>query len=304
MHIVGASGSNCHAPGTGFEVAAKGTTMAEPRTGKARSGEVEIFYRLFGEPGGVPAVIVHGLSYFSYDWIEPAAALARGRQVAAMDMRGFGESGWAKDYSVPAFAGDIVAVIDHLGWAKAVLIGHSMGGRNCVYCAATHGDRVAGLVLVDWAPENAPAGSRRVAETVGRLPERFATIDEAMRYFIEPRPREDARRRARFEAYLAPVPGGFAIKRDPYFREQFRRVLETGERPKPGVDLWTTLAKVSCPVLMLRGKRSDMVAAETVSKMKAVNPRMALAELDSGHDVAGDDPAGFLREVGAFLDQQ
>ncbi len=279
--------------------------MVEYRTGKARSGEIEIFYRLFGEPGRTPMIIVHGLSYFSYDWIEPAAALATDRQVAAMDMRGFGDSGWAKDYSVPAFARDLIALLDHLGWSRAILIGHSMGGRSCVYCAAEYPDRVAGLILVDWSPENAPAGSRRVTETVAHTPEVFATVDEALRHFsIDPHSALVTRRRARFEAYLRAVPGGFAIKRDTYFRDQFRRALETGERPKLGVDLWATLGKVACSTLVLRGMRSDMFASDNVAKVKAANPRITLLELDAGHNVAGDDPDGFLREVRVFLDQQ
>ena len=105
--------------------------MIDHRTAKFSSGDVEIFYRLFGKPGATPIVIVHGLSYFSYDWIPMAAVLAADRQVAAMDMRGFGDSGRAQDYSVPAFAGDIIALLNHLGWAQAILVGHSMGGRNC-----------------------------------------------------------------------------------------------------------------------------------------------------------------------------
>ena len=42
-----------------------------------------------------PVLIVHGLSYFSYDWIGPASALASDREVVAIDMRGFGQSGWS-----------------------------------------------------------------------------------------------------------------------------------------------------------------------------------------------------------------
>ncbi len=91
--------------------------MPDQRTAKFSSGDVEIFYRLFGKSGETPIVIVHGLSYFSYDWIPMAAVLASDRQVAAMDMRGFGDSGSAQDYSVPAFARDIIALLDHRGWS-------------------------------------------------------------------------------------------------------------------------------------------------------------------------------------------
>ena len=56
--------------------------MTDHRTAKFFSGDVEIFYRLFGKAGETPVVIVHGLSYFSYDWIPMAAVLAADRQVA------------------------------------------------------------------------------------------------------------------------------------------------------------------------------------------------------------------------------
>jgi pimeloyl-ACP methyl ester carboxylesterase len=272
-------------------------------TGRAASGEIELFYRLFGKPGRTPVLILHGLSYFSYDWIEPAAALATDRQVAAMDMRGFGDSGWAKDYSVPAFAGDILALLDHLRWTKAILIGHSMGGRFCAWCAAEHPQRVAGLILVDWSPDTAPGGSKRVAQTVAATPENFAAVEDAMQYFgADPHSPQGASRRARFEAYLRPAAGGLAIKRDPHFRNQFRRQLETGERPKLGVDMWAALSKLACPTLVIRGTRTDMFARETVAKVKEANPRLALVEIDAGHNVAGENLEAFLREARAFLD--
>jgi len=279
--------------------------MPDQRTAKFSSGDVEISYRLFGKPGETPIVIVHGLSYFSYDWIPMAAVLAADRQVAAMDMRGFGDSGWAQDYSVPAFARDIIALLDHLGWAQAILVGHSMGGRNCTYCAAENADRIAGLVLVDWSPENAATGAKRVTETVASTPDSFASVDEAMRFFkVDPASPQGVQQRPRFEAYLKPVDGGFAIKRDPHFRNQFRRVLETGEKPKLGVDMWVALAKVACPVLVMRGARSDMFAAETAEKVRAANPRIQIVEMDTGHDVAGTDPAAFEREALAFFHRQ
>jgi pimeloyl-ACP methyl ester carboxylesterase/catechol 2,3-dioxygenase-like lactoylglutathione lyase family enzyme len=263
-----------------------------------RSGDVEISYRMFGAPGASPVVMLHGLSGFSYDWIEPASMLASDREVAAMDLRGFGESSCAKDYSVPAFAADVIALLDHRGWNKAVLLGHSMGARIATYCAARHPDRVVGVVVVDWSPDIAPAGSRRVTEAVGNAPDIFPSIDAAMGYFGA---KASAAQRLRFEAYMRRAAGGFALKRDLYFRDQFRRMLETGERPKLGVDMWAELANVRCPILAVRGRRSDMFASETVPKMTAANEGLAIVELDTSHNVAGDDPLSLVREVERFL---
>jgi pimeloyl-ACP methyl ester carboxylesterase len=265
-------------------------------TGRARSGELNIFYRKLGTPGRTPILIVHGLSYFSYDWLPIAQALGAERQVAAMDMRGFGDSDWSavKDYSVPAMAADILNVLDHLRWKGALLIGHSMGGRSTTYVAAKHPGRVAGLALIDYSPDNAPAGSQRVSRTVAGVPERFSSIDEALTHFKQTD-------RERLREYLKAVPGGYAIKRDTYFRDQFRRLIDTGERPKLGVDMWALIAEVRCPVLSMRGSRSDMYAAETVAKMLAANARIALAEVDAGHNIAGENPTGFMAAIRPFL---
>jgi len=256
---------------------------------KVQSGDVAIHYRRLGtDRGQTPIVIVHGLSYFSYDWLGIGEALGREREVILMDMRGFGDSGWSptRDYSVPSMAQDIVAVLDHAGWKRAVLVGHSMGARSTI-CAAA-------LALIDYPPENAPAGSKRTAATVAGVPELFRTIEEAMAYF-------KSKDRARFEAYLRPVEGGFALKRDPHFREQFRKLLETGERPKLGVDMWQLLGEVRCPILSMRGTRSDMYAPETVAKMQAANPRLQVVEVDAGHNIAGENKDDFLKEMDQFL---
>jgi pimeloyl-ACP methyl ester carboxylesterase len=273
--------------------------MAVPhQTGRAKSGELSIFFRRLGKPGGVPLLVVHGLSYFSWDWLGVAQALGAEREVICMDMRGFGDSEWSaqKDYSVPTMGGDILAVLDHAGWRRALLVGHSMGGRSTTWVAAKHPGRVAGLALIDYSPENAPAGSKRVTQVVANTPERFASIEEAMKYF-------NSTNRERFEAYLRKEGNQYVLKRDLHFRDQFKRLLETGERPKLGVDMWQLLGEVRCPILSMRGSRSDMYAAETVDKMKAANPRLTVVEVEAGHNIAGENPQGFTTALHPFLAQ-
>jgi pimeloyl-ACP methyl ester carboxylesterase len=177
-----------------------------------------------------------------------------------------------------------------------------MGGRSTSFAAAHHADRVAGLVLVDYTPDNAPSGSQRVAKTVVGAPDVFESVAAAMRYFsVDPHSPAGAAKRERFEAYLRAVAGGYAIKRDPHFANQFRRLLETGERPKLGVDMWQVVAEVPCPILALRGTRSDMFAAETKPKLLSANPRAQLAEIDAGHNIGGENPEGLLAAVRPFL---
>lgn len=274
-------------------------------TGTVANGDVEIFYRRFGAPGATPILIVHGLSYFSYDWIPVAGALAEtGREVVAMDMRGFGDSTWSpsRAYDIGEVAGDFIAVMDALGWDKVNLLGHSMGGRNSTWCAAENPDRIATLVLCDFSPVNAPAGSQRVARTVAGVPDLFASVDEALAYFgKDPGLPADAPYRRRMEAYLKPVDGGFVIKRDTIYRERFRKVL-AGEGHGGGPDMWAKLAEVRCPTLVVRGRRSDMFAEENVQKVKDTNPNIELVEVNAGHDVGGDAPEALVAHVTRFLE--
>ncbi len=284
-------------------------TPTDGTTGYAPSNRLKLHYRAFGAEGETPVLIAHGMSYFSYDWIGVAAALATARPVVAFDQRGFGDSDWSPDhdYSVEAFSRDILSMLDHLGWKQAVLMGHSMGGRNVTYCAAHNPSRVLGLVLVDWSPQTAPEGSKRVRAQNSGLPDAFESVEEAMAYFGKTgAAQSDSRIRARFEAFLRPVPGGFAIKRDVFFRDQSRAAVSGGRAPglvsdRQKLDMWAVLGQVTCPTLIVRGRRSDMFAAATVERVKATNPDFRIEEIDSGHDVAGDDPDGLVRRVRLFI---
>lgn len=273
-------------------------------TGMINEGGVPIAYRKFGVAGATPVLVVHGLSYFSYDWIDIASALAVGREVVAIDMRGFGDSGRApdRDYSLPANAADFVRVFDHFAWSRAMLLGHSMGARHCLWCAGHYASRVAALVAVDFAPDIGPRGQSRVASSVGTQPDYYSDLDACIEALTgQPAANASAATRARFEQYTHAAEGGVAIKRDLHFRNQFKRILETGQRPVAGFDLWKVLAGVECPSLFVRGRQSDMFASETVAKVMATNARAEIFELDTGHDVGGQDPTGLIGVVEKFI---
>lgn len=279
---------------------------ASHQTGTIASGDVDIFYRRFGSPGSkTPIIIVHGLSFFSYDWIEVAGALAQDREVVAMDMRGFGNSSASptKDYGIPAMAQDVKALAAGLGWSEWITMGHSMGGRISAYVASEYADQVKQLILVDYSPESLSTGVQRTAAIVGNQPDSFPSVDDAMQYFgVDPKTEAGQAARPRFEAYLRQTPDGYQVKRDLHFRDQFKKVLQTGEAPKRGIDMWDVFGKIKCPTLVIRGSTSDMFAADTVAKVKATISSLTFAEVDAGHDVAGDNSPALLDVIRPFVD--
>jgi pimeloyl-ACP methyl ester carboxylesterase len=261
-----------------------------------QAGELQLAYRLVNKKGAgtVPLVFVHGLTQFSYDWMPVASAL--GREAACLDQRGFGDSDWCGDYSVPAMAGDVGALLDHLGWKKAIVVGHGLGARNALYFASRRPRRVAGLALIDYAPEYAAEGERRVAEGVAGVPDVFASVEAAMAHFRAPR-----EARVRFAAYLLKIEGGFAVKRDAWFRERSQKFL-AGTAPKPRVDLWKALARLRVPTLVVRGTKSDLFAVETVEKVKRVNAAIEVVEVNARHNVAADNITALVAALRRFVE--
>ena len=95
-------------------------------------------------------MFVHGWSCNRSYWSHQLGYFSGRHQVVAIDLAGHGESGVGRQaWTVPAFGGDVVAVIEKLGLEDIVLIGHSMGGDVIADAAAHLRQRAAGLVWVD-----------------------------------------------------------------------------------------------------------------------------------------------------------
>jgi pimeloyl-ACP methyl ester carboxylesterase len=272
------------------------------RNSRVKSGDVTLFTREFGVPGGPPILLAHGANYYdSRDWIEVAEELATDCETATYDKRGFGESSWspAKDYSLAANMGDMLAVIDHLGWRAPVVVGHSASGRLSINFAASFPDRVSRLVVVDSGMDHDPGGPRA---SLGNPPLIFPTVEAAMAHFAQlsnpPRISSD---RARAQRALKPVDGGFMLKRDPDF--QNTQVQGGGQsRPAlPARDIWEALAAVKCPVMIVRGAHSDRYPAEIMARFASDFPHIAWVTADSQHDVAYQASGELVAAIREFV---
>lgn len=130
-----------------------------------------------GGRGGVPVVFVHSYAGSKAHWSAQLRHLRQRQRAVAFDARGHGESSppAGNVYSSDALAADIAAVVDALRLDRFVLVGHSMGGAAAIAYAATHPQRVAGLVLVG-APGKVPP--EQASKIVASLEADYANVME------------------------------------------------------------------------------------------------------------------------------
>ncbi|MHA1530127.1 MAG: alpha/beta fold hydrolase [Alphaproteobacteria bacterium] len=99
-----------------------------------------------------PLLIAHGLFGSARNFNTLGRRLATTRRVVMVDMRNHGASPWDPDNSYPAMAGDLAEAVERLCGGRAVVLGHSMGGKAAMILALTRPDLLAGLIVADIAP--------------------------------------------------------------------------------------------------------------------------------------------------------
>ena len=287
--------------GPGEERDTNEETSAMQRNGRVNSGDVSIFYRAFGARGRTPILLMHGANYFdSYDWIGVAEALATDREVASFDKRGFGETGWSpsKDYSVDANMGDILAVLTELKWERPIVAGHSASGRLTISFAANFPDKISRLVVVDSGLAREEGGAR---SPTGNPPLVFETVEAAMAHFAKlSNPPRIAHDRERALAALVKVDKGLMLKRDPDFQNSNPQGEGANLPQRARRDVWQELSAVKCPIMIVRGLRSDRYTPEIIARISHDYPAIEWATVDSQHDVAAQAPQAFVAAIRKF----
>ena len=246
-------------------------------------------------------LMLHGGGQNRFSWKNTGQILAdRGFHVIALDARGHGDSDRAPnaEYTVDAFARDVAAVLTQIGRPVA-LIGASMGGLTGIVAARRAGPAVVTkLVLVDVVPRFESVGTHRIRDFMTRHVDGFDSLDQAADAIAEYLPHR--RRPSNVDGLtknLRHRDGRWYWHWDPAF------VTSAGDDPFVEVDrLEQSAIDLRIPILLIRGKLSDVVSPEGVEDFLAKVPRAEFVELsDAGHTAAGDDNDAFSDAVVSFV---
>lgn len=252
-----------------------------------------------------PLLCLPGLTRNVRDFEPLVAALGGRRRVLAVEFRGRGESGYAKDpmtYVPLTYAQDVVALLADQQLVRVVAVGTSLGGIVTTLLAGMLPGRIAGALLNDIGPAIEPGGLARIRGYVGR-PSVYPTWLHAARGLQEAN--ADVYPGWRIDQWLAMAKrlyrlnsaGRIVLDYDLKIAEPFR--LPGGEA---GPDLWRAWATLGdVPVVVARGERSDILSDATARRMVSALPRAELVTVPGvGHAPLLDEP-GLMPAINRLL---
>jgi pimeloyl-ACP methyl ester carboxylesterase len=253
-----------------------------------------------GDPAAPPVIFLHGGGQSRRSWHGSAERVASaGYYALCVDLRGHGESGWAAngDYALDAFVRDVERLLATFERPVA-LVGASRGGQAALVGGARHPRRVRMIMLADVAPGMAETGVEKIRAFFRASEDGFASVEEAAEMLAQHRglPRKpDASGLAK------------ALRRDEsgrlfwHWDPQTVSPAFTGG-PAEDAAMRDAAARVTGPVILVRGELSDLVTPESVRLFRALTPQLEVVEAaGAGHMFTGDRNEVFAETLLAHL---
>jgi len=249
-----------------------------------------------GDASRPPLICMHGLTRNARDFVPLAERLAGKWRVIVPEMRGRGESEYAKDYMTYnplTYVADIEALLAQEEITRFVAVGTSLGGLMTMLLAAKDATRIAGALLNDIGPDIDPEGIERIRQYVGQG-RSYPSWMHAARALQElhgaahPAFGIDQWLEMAKRGMVLQPNGRIGLDYDMNIAEPFQH--DDGAAPP---DLWPAYdALQGVPLLVLRGELSDLLTPETLAEMQRRNPEAETVTVPNvGHAPMLDEPA-------------
>jgi non-heme chloroperoxidase len=257
---------------------------------------LELAGSAYGDPVAPPVLFFHGGGQSRNAWLSSARTVAAaGYYGISFDLRGHGESDWAKDgdYLLDAFGRDVEQLLYQFD-RPVTLVGASRGGQSALVGGARHPERVRLIMLADVAPDMRDDGVDGIRAFFEEGGSGFTTLDCAAdslaRHLDQPR-MADANKLAR------------SMRKDETGRWHWRWDPETGRReflhpPSENESLLAAAAQASSPLVLVRAELSHLITDAGVEKFKKLAPQLEVVTAPGvGHMFTADRNDGFAAQL-------
>jgi pimeloyl-ACP methyl ester carboxylesterase len=256
----------------------------------------------WGDPSHPPILLSHGGGQTRHSWQGTARVLAqRGWYVVNYDHRGHGESEWSPDgrYRLETHAADQRSVAQSLS-EPPVLVGASLGGLSALLAQGeTEQQLYRAIILVDITPHMNQEGAREIMDFMQTTQEQgFASLEEAAEVIARYTGRGKRVNPAGLSKNLRLGDDGlYRWHWDPCFMSMRGDVTGQPER------LANATKSIEQPLLLIRGRESNVVTEETARQFLELRPDAAYVDVaDARHMVVGDKNEIFTDAVIDFVD--
>jgi len=249
-------------------------------------------FRRWGS-SGKPLIIVHGLFGSTVNWQSIGLQLSQQWSVIALDLRNHGDSPHHPDFSYATLVEDLNAFMAQEQIEKAILMGHSLGGKIVMSFADRFPQKAERLIIVDIAPKPYPASHRDLLQAMidldlSRIRSRKEALDAmapavpslAIRHFLLKSLKRGSDGRYRWQINLDAIDHHLnALSQGPSLKN-----------PYPN------------PTLFISGSESGYITAEDAEPIYRLFPNARIVTIDgTGHWLHADAQAQTVETIRAFL---
>ena len=274
------------------------------------SHRLKLHFWDWGNHGKPNLILVHGGMDHARSWDRVAEAFLDDFRVLAPDLRGHGDSSWARGgmYSIAEYILDLSALADIVGNFPIYFVGHSLGAAIVLQYAGVYPDRAAKVVAIEgFGPppgmaSNSPAHERfriwieAMRDYEKRVPHSYPSLEAAYERMHKANPylsREMARHLTLFGSNWNPD-GTLIWKFDNFVRASSPLVFNMDDAR----EIWN---QITCPVLLFRGLDSWTEDPYKEGRINAISDHRLINVPHAGHWVHHDQTEFFLQETRKFL---
>jgi pimeloyl-ACP methyl ester carboxylesterase len=250
------------------------------------------------DDGPLSLFLLHGLGEGAFAWDAFARDLDFPGGLAAVDLRGHGESAWDRErgYDAATHANDVIHLLRVLEARELILVGHSLGGEVALRVAAACPERARALVLLEAGPALESRPAAHLLEQFRAQPWSYESIDDYAAYLERRGALADAPGLRAFAmgALRRCASGNYELKCDPAIKEHL-------SRPDTAA-LYGMLNNLRCPLLVVRGAISAMLSQRGAQMTADAARNATVATVPcAGHGLLLDNPAGVIQSLLPFL---
>jgi pimeloyl-ACP methyl ester carboxylesterase len=285
------------------------TASFEPKACFYDSQGLRLHYADWGNEAAPPMILLHGGRDHCRSWDRLARALQPHFHVMAADLRGHGDSEWAKgsSYSLLDHVYDLTRMVASTSVGEATIVGHSFGGMISLAYAGTYPEKVSRLAILDGAflpPAPSMPIEQQMTRWVAQLDK--ASHAQARRYptIAEAAQRMTARNK-RLTPELALHLAGHGVKKnaDGTYSWKFDEYQRVRAPYRVATDDHTALwSRITCPTLLLCAGESFISNPRTAGVLTYFRQATMKSIAGAGHWLQHDKHDEVLAELRSFLD--